>query len=280
MSCSYPTVGLPFEQVKRLRKLDSDRFFLLTARVDDQALHFDVSGSTGNVYHVVLSRSTHRFACDCPDASSHARRRGVECKHVLFIIYRVLRWHLSAEHFGSNARAAPGSLFGGWISRVRSLHTAFSSGTSSERHGDLVNAEYTRRYLEVKQRTTTGDKIEREKPDDAPKEAEKRLRRTGVVLTSEFDGRGADEECPICFEDIIDAIKPERELVQCNTCARALHRDCCEQWIRTGHNDSCVYCRSTLAYAHSHTPPASKKRRRTTSMATIADTNYINVANQ
>lgn len=53
------------------------------AQPDGAAETFNVLGATGNVYTVTISRHPH---CSCPD---HAK--GNVCKHILFVMLRVLK---------------------------------------------------------------------------------------------------------------------------------------------------------------------------------------------
>jgi len=63
----------------------SQKIYLLTANViDEKHSVFTVEGTTGNIYTINCSK---RLECDCPD---HKIRR-VACKHMYFIIDRVLK---------------------------------------------------------------------------------------------------------------------------------------------------------------------------------------------
>lgn len=48
-----------------------------------------------------------------------------------------------------------------------------------------------------------------------------------------------EDHCPICFVTFED----EEEKVGCPECNNTLHKDCMEQWLRSG-NQTCVFCRS------------------------------------
>ncbi|OIW30789.1 SWIM zinc finger protein [Coniochaeta ligniaria NRRL 30616] len=65
----------------------SQRFFVLSrSRVghgDEQEETVELAGSTGNIYTVVIARQP---SCDCPHAKA-----GNQCKHVLYVMARVLR---------------------------------------------------------------------------------------------------------------------------------------------------------------------------------------------
>ena len=82
------------EQVKRIEKLYVDEFFLLSVRdgVDEPEgiFTFDVSGSQKTRYVIVL-KDDGTFKCSCPDFKSHCQRHGVVCKHIVFLIVRVMK---------------------------------------------------------------------------------------------------------------------------------------------------------------------------------------------
>jgi hypothetical protein len=65
----------------------SQRFFVLsrsrTGRGDEQEEAIELAGSTGNIYTVTVARQP---SCDCPHAKA-----GNQCKHVLYVMARVLR---------------------------------------------------------------------------------------------------------------------------------------------------------------------------------------------
>lgn len=273
-----------YEHEKRLAKLSTDRFFLLDAQVKPTALSFGVSGSTGNIYRVEINRQTRRFTCDCPDATTHAKNYGVECKHCLFVAHRALRSSLPNEHFTRNKRYIPSNLLQTWVSKAEQLQSMLSTGDAASQQlktedgQEIVNLDLAQRYQALQQgKSITENKSSSTSsstssiPEELP---------PGVVLTCDFRGRGADEECPICFENIIDLVKGgKRELVSCLVCTRAIHKDCCEQWISTAHNDTCVYCRSKLAYAtYVHEGGANAKKRKKVVVATSLG-GYVNVAN-
>ena len=84
--------NLSMEQRKRVAKLRLDHFYLMNVTLSPGSTmySFTISGSTRNIYEVVL-HDTNRFSCTCPDASTHCRRHGVVCKHVVFVLFRVLK---------------------------------------------------------------------------------------------------------------------------------------------------------------------------------------------
>lgn len=71
----------------RLARAKGQRMFLVERRATDttsSGYDFSVLGTTGNLYTVAIDK---RPRCNCPDA----RRGNVPCKHVMFVIIKVLR---------------------------------------------------------------------------------------------------------------------------------------------------------------------------------------------
>lgn len=69
---------------ERLQRALSQRMFLLDeVSKGEESRLYRVLGSTGNVYKVVVAREP---SCTCPDA-----KKGFACKHLFFVMVRVLR---------------------------------------------------------------------------------------------------------------------------------------------------------------------------------------------
>ena len=62
-------------------------------------IRFTVSGSQRTNY-VVTMMSSGTMACSCMDAAIHCRRKGIVCKHVCFLLYRVMHCE-NLDFFGT-----------------------------------------------------------------------------------------------------------------------------------------------------------------------------------
>ncbi len=97
---------LPLEQVARINRMNADPLYLIDISVaatttgvsptDGDKCEFKVSGSTANLYSVTLAttnvtRSKELATCTCPDAALGAKFRKCHCKHVCFVLLRVLK---------------------------------------------------------------------------------------------------------------------------------------------------------------------------------------------
>lgn len=78
--------GVTRPQLDRLERVDQP-FYVLDAQPVDGGVACRVSGSTGAPYRVALADG--RFKCSCPDHALGARKHGVVCKHVCFLVWTV-----------------------------------------------------------------------------------------------------------------------------------------------------------------------------------------------
>ena len=116
--------GMSPGQRARAEKVYTEPFFLTSRPSDPSAacLKFDVSGSKADVYVVSLVRSPPvgrdegAFTCTCMDARLGCRRLGCVCKHVCFVVLRVLR---RPDFFGVGSLAGVAEIF----ARFESLAT-------------------------------------------------------------------------------------------------------------------------------------------------------------
>ncbi|PNH00235.1 hypothetical protein TSOC_013952 [Tetrabaena socialis] len=80
-------------QLTRFQKMYTEPFFVINVDPVVPApvrMRLTVSGSQQATYVVTL-QSTGLFKCSCKDAIMTCRRNGCVCKHVCFVLYRVLR---------------------------------------------------------------------------------------------------------------------------------------------------------------------------------------------
>jgi hypothetical protein len=226
------------EQIKRFDKVFMDRIHLLDRKISARdGATFVVSGSVQCVYHVTLHPNSGRFACDCPDAMSHCKRHRCVCKHVCFVIVKVL----------GIQDVAP------IISGVLHLDWDAMTLLADANSGEVTEAHLVSRYRQFVCTEGGGTVITKFSPKQTSKE----------------DEDEEDEECPICYEllvindtpppsDSVDSVtesiqglsvyngrdhRKTLDLVACPDCKKNVHKVCIEQWMSYG-NTSCVYCRS------------------------------------
>ena len=145
--------------------------------------------------------------CNCPDAKSHAKTHHCLCKHICFIIFKVLKntvdkstTQLFKNHY----------LFQDEKEKVLEKINNLNINDDN----DFVNKEYIQKYEKLK--------------NIDPKKL--------FSVKKEFD---MNDECPICY----DALEEKNKCVQCPACNNILHNICINKWLNVG-NTNCPYCRS------------------------------------
>lgn len=197
-------------QQKRYEKSLVERIFLLSTNEDGRSFIMKVCGSTGQVYTIVYDQIGHSWVCDCPDMKVHCKRQACCCKHICFVIKRVLK--ASLDEFENNS--AYNSTISG---RLRNTSIAMRNGNIATLEG-AVNEEMIDKYQNV---------ISKSAPLYFSVDSTARLDKSSV------------EDCPICYE----GLNIEDECCMCPDCKNVIHRECMEQWIRYN-RPTCVYCRS------------------------------------
>jgi len=196
----------PFGTRQRIDRALTQRLYLIEAKPTencdslDASTTFAVLGSTGNVYSVKISR---RASCSCPDYV-----RSYLCKHILFVLLKVLRVDDASPVIYQNA----------WLStEVKELMT----GWTERQNGILANDRVRERYAEL----STNPNDEKEDEDGA-------VKRKSVE---------EEPDCAICFDPL-----GKEELTYCKVaCGTNFHKACIERWATSGyHGLTCPNCRS------------------------------------
>ena len=234
------------KQHERFQKLFYENHYLLKIIDSSHQINFDVSGSTSNIYQVKLMKSFewNNIYCNCPDSKKWANVHGVVCKHILFVIFKVLKLFKYNNYLSNITVETDAETF----LEKRKLHRDFLEVISVfidlfnfNEETEFMKLEYVEKYQKIK------DSLEKlhENKDDADLLEEKE---TGV------------DHCLICFEDFQKETKLSKEInSQCLICKTIFHKSCLTKWFL--HNNTCPYCRSP-----------SKHNTQTTT-----DSDYINL---
>lgn len=190
----------------RYARIFTEEFYLLNLQKESNKTTFTVSGSTANVYKVSLYDYSGKIFCNCPDAKSHARFKHVLCKHVCFVLFKVLKNTINKDNTDL------------WKNLYLSLDeknlVLDKINTININDNECVNKEYIDKYQKLK--------------DIDPK--------TLFNVSKEID---IQDDCPICY----DILETKKNCVQCPVCNNVLHLQCINKWLNTG-NTNCPYCRS------------------------------------
>ncbi|KAG7087892.1 hypothetical protein E1B28_011939 [Marasmius oreades] len=209
----------PINVEERLDRALAQRFFLIHREREEGSLRetFTVSGSTGNVYTVVVDNLPR---CDCPDAL-----KGNHCKHILFVFFKVFHLHRSSSHWYQKALLN---------SELQELFDAAPAPPQLRGHGSLADDRIIEAWKGV-----TG----RADPSAAASSSTENRR----IPTPEDD-------CPICYDTMHDPSKTTLEsltgvLEWCKRCGNAVHKPCWNNYLgyqRTKSTEAtkCVWCRA------------------------------------
>ena len=201
--------------IKRIAKVHLERMYLIHRfrNGDQYREEFDISGSKGNVYKVVLDRNA---SCSCMDFSL---RRQV-CKHMLFVYIKVLRLggHLPVY---TSVRLTQDQ-----------VEEAFDEALANPVAQALAKPELRKAW-----ETAVGYQ-----PDNDDTAA------SASIEPAEPEGKRLIPEegdvCGVCYEDLEPGSVEGLEFCL-ESCGRPIHTDCLETWFNTrGFNRTCIWCRA------------------------------------
>jgi hypothetical protein len=198
------------QQYKRFLKLSEDELYLIDF---NDKLEFHISGSTKNIYKVIMTG--HNFWCDCPDSKSWAKKYHVVCKHVCFVLFKVVKLFSSSN-----------------IENIGNKTQFFTTLNLSDEELDKIK-------LFIKNKSVSSDIINQSLIDKYNKIANQPSINIFGNSTKSID---QDDECPICYDILLS--QDISKLLSCPECKNYVHDGCMKKWLE--YNKSCVYCRSTI----------------------------------
>jgi hypothetical protein len=198
--------NLSNEQYKRFYKILNEQFYVLEILAEE--LKFKISGSTQNVYSISIDKTLCTFSCDCPDAKSHCINKKCLCKHIVFVLVRVLKYYdidVYKELKFDEEKFLP------FLEKIKTSYVEDLS---------LTNLSLNKKYkLKI-----NNDNIE-----------------NSIDKFSAYPFE-EDYECSICY----DLLNIQQELLGCPTCKQSFHKDCFNKWLQSSNYKNCVYCRSNI----------------------------------
>ncbi|KAI5062160.1 hypothetical protein GOP47_0022699 [Adiantum capillus-veneris] len=207
------------EVQERIARAFSHRLYLIDKKLSGappSECEFFILGATGNVYTVKLSLLP---SCTCPD---HAK--GNTCKHILFVMLRVLKLPRDDPRVWQKALLPS------------ELHDLLKNLSVSG--AVLASSLVRQRFKQI-----TGESLA---PAEEPSKP----------LQREIDG-----DCPICYEPMAAGDgKPLEPVVFCKTCGNNVHADCFKRWSQSKKHGSvtCIYCRAIWVSDTHGTGPSSR----------------------
>ena len=229
-----------FAQYKRLIKIVQDEFYLLetdsevfrklqtpAAPHPGQALLgtaedfvFKICGSTKNVYTISFDKLEHTLKCNCPDMSSHCITHNCLCKHIVFVLLRVLKYYDTDVYSTlkwNEEKIAP------YFEKLKANNGLLLQDNL------ITNSELTEKYKLHINSQSKKDKDKDNKEND----------KFSCNVFPE------DYECAICY-DIMDIKDGREKFVGCPTCKQSFHKLCIKRWLENAVHKNCVYCRSCI----------------------------------
>jgi hypothetical protein len=200
------------QQSKRYEKIRSERMYFMgiksthickkpnripAATTPSNVIDIQVHGEGDKSYTVAVHTVNNTISCNCMDARLHCRRMGCACKHICFVLYRIIRIPESQP-----------------LEFLRNPNNMGAALTEEQ-----VQAVIAYANLSVDDGRSMF-KLNVRPPDQ-------------------------EDDCPICFTQLIDQRNPPREFLSCPDCNGSVHRDCMETWLKYSPHKTCVYCRST-----------------------------------
>lgn len=208
-------------QFERFTKMLHEPFYLTGVRLQFTAtagtsVTFSVSGSTRQIYEV-RAGSTGALSCSCKDALMTCRRRGMVCKHVCFVAFRVLQ----LDDFDFETRRLTDA----------QLAVAATGALTGFRRRPEDARNMTR--MEVASLCASLGAL-------ATAEVPTKDRPRFDVVTREA------EECPVCYDSLAVQSSHGAGVLGCPDCGNGIHTRCMDRWLSTMTRASCVWCRSRV----------------------------------
>ncbi|KAJ1991905.1 hypothetical protein H4R33_001177 [Dimargaris cristalligena] len=251
----------PLKMKERIDRAMAQRIYMIDRKqLSDLEHQFVIMGSTGKVYEVVIK---HVPSCNCVDFI-----RGNHCKHILFVILKVLRV----------PRESPLCFQRAWLTEelveicgnMVPDPAAVANENIRNTYWEVVDPQNTveaffGRPTTTATATATGEPVNKEdKTTAASEDAVSSYgikRRPLAVMLAETDREHLQsshndasdlDRCPVCYDDMTVEQWTAHELVWCQkSCGNNIHGSCFAHWeehYRGRRVVNCVYCRQEWAH--------------------------------
>jgi hypothetical protein len=240
---------LSFNQYKRFVKIYEEDFYLL----DHRENIFYISGSQQTVYqiryHNIHPGTINReLQCNCWDSKVHCIKQNSVCKHIYFLMIRVLKYY-QFDYYKN--RVITDELDTNIIHTSQILLQRFqqNSGVSEaeEATGDDIIENELIQHIDMLSLNNIESGNVKVNVGRKKKAKEENNDITIVEKNIEFMFRKGrreeftEDECIICY-DLIGTVE---NIVECPECHNIVHKKCAEKWLRESKR-SCIFCRSEV----------------------------------
>ena len=202
-------------QEKRITTMRNSSHYLLNIQKEPEKFVIKISGSSRNIYTVIVDESTRTMCCDCPDSRSWAKHYKCVCKHSCFVLFRICKDVFTIDSDFFKELKFNETEFAILQDKLIQKFVFFNNYDFLSQQDDTISIELLERFQKL------------QFSDDETKkfEPKKELK--------------AEETCPICLLGFDEGV----EHLECPECKNLMHKECMEQWLHSG-NQTCVYCRS------------------------------------
>lgn len=213
---------IEYQQHVRFQKVFIDNFYLLQIIDNKYDYIFKISGSTLNVYSIKLLKNhdkNHIF-CDCLDMKKWAPINGVVCKHILFVIFKVIKLFSYHNALSKITVDKDGALFlkNKTINKhhIQIVDDFIKLFNVSDHDKSIINPSFTKKFHLINHQQNKQKNVDNNSNSELP-----------------------DIDCVICF----DPIKTTK-FTRCVQCIGVFHSHCFKMWLKF--NKTCPYCRITI----------------------------------
>lgn len=207
--------SLENNQTKRIKSMTKGPIYLLNIKKEPSKFVLSISGSSRNIYQIIVEEEQRTINCNCPDSKGWAKHYKCVCKHCCFVLLEVCKDTITLDSdFFQNLKFNDED-FGKITEKLLEKFVFFNSYEFLRSNDDIVSIELLDKFQQMQIQ-------ESEEPSYKAKKIIKK-----------------DEQCPICMQEFNE----EEENLECPECKNLLHKTCMEQWLNIGHQN-CVYCRS------------------------------------
>lgn len=235
-------------QYERFSKIYEEPFFLVRPpETSDFECTFCVSGSSQTaIYKVEIGLFDGKTKCTCMDAKINCRKHKCVCKHVCFVLFRVLSECVGLEFFRGEVEGRAPRDPGG-----EGAGEGAGAGEGSMR----LSAQQIYRMLDrVKSLCDNPSSHDILSPIDVASEAYRTQNKSVFRRKENFRELTEDSECPVCFLPFEP--KDDDILRGCPSCGNVIHLECMRRWAQflpssslnatMNKNVTCVICRSDV----------------------------------
>lgn len=227
---SLPAMANFSRRVERMEDRNNHPMYLLDKDSSSNLYRFHMSGTHQDIYTTEINRLTGEVNCSCPDGVRYRDAQGTICKHLCFVLFKVLKVLSYLSHDRRNVYTFHQDTVD-FINKNKLVLTRSQLATCDVNFSGidfsnttLIKADLRTVFENIKQKGKGANKV-----DDGDELKD-------FVMKKEV---GEDDECPICYADI--EIGGDEELMSCPSCSNALHKKCMEEWVQRG-KDKCIYC--------------------------------------